>query len=450
MEKKRVLLISPPFYRLMGSHFNSIPLGISYIAAVLNKNGHHAVIYNADYEHRREYANQRQIFDGYDTYKKILYDFNHPIWHNIKNTIEKFKPDIVGISTLTGTFKSAMNIAKITKEINKNIVVIVGGVHPTILPDECIKSDYVDYVVVGEGEFVLLDLLNGKKMEEIKGLVYKKNGKIINNERREYISNLDSLPFPEREAHIIPPADPNEYGGVITGRGCVHACTFCASKKLWGRSVRFRSVENVFEEIKTIYDKYKTRFFEFRDDTLTLNIPRAKKLFRMIIDSGINIQWTCDTRVDSIDKEVLVLMKRAGCIRVKIGAESGSQRILDKVKKGITIEQIRHAVTLIKEAGLEFTLYLMIGFPTETEEEVQKTLELAKELNPNYYSLSVLAPYYGTEIYDEFVKNRQNNLKEKWEFFFHQSKDMILTSGIKNSTVDEFLSLNERNGKIRK
>lgn len=450
VSKKRVLLISPPFYRLMGSHFNSIPLGIAYIAAVLNENGHDAKIYNADYEDRRDYANQRQIFEGYENYKKILNDSKHPIWKEVKAQIEKFAPDIVGITMLTGTFKSVVNVAKIAKEINKEIIVMVGGVHPTILPEECIKISDIDYAVIGEGEYVALDFVNDKKLEEIPGLVFKRNGKIINNGKRGFIENLDKLPFPARDSFVNPPTDPNEYGGIITGRGCVGECTFCASKKLWGRTVRFRSIESVFQEIKYLYNNYNTRFIDFRDDTLTLSMGRAKKLFRQIIDSSVKIEWTCDTRVDRLDKELLTLMKESGCKRVKIGVESGSQRILNMVKKGITKEQVHNAVKMIKEVGIPFTIYLLIGFPGETDEEVRETLNFAKELDPNYYSLSIVAPYYGTEIYDDFLKNNPGKLKENWEYFFHQSKDMILTDGISEEIVEEFLSLNERNGKSRR
>lgn len=443
-------MISPPFYRLMNSHFNSIPLGIAYMAAVLNKNGHEAKVYNADYENKKDYANQREIFEEYENYKSILNNLNHPIWKEVKENIEKFSPDVVGLTMLTGTFKSTLNIAKLVKCINKKIMVVVGGVHPTLLPEECAKEESIDYVIVGEGEYSFLELVNGNKLEDIKGLAYKKDGKVVVNEKRPYIQNLDELPFPARDSFLNPPTNPDEYGAIITGRGCPNQCTFCASKKLWNCMARFRSVENVFEEIKQVYDTYGTRFFEFRDDALTINMERAKKLFSLIIESNLKISWTCDTRVDRIDKELLTLMKKAGCSRIKIGVESGSDRILKMVKKGITTEHVRKGVKLIKEVGIPFTIYLMIGFPTETEEEIKETLRLAKELNPNYFSLSILTPYFGTEMYNDYIKNNGNLPNPHWEYFFHQSKDMILNDKIKPKIIDEFLTLNETMGKKRR
>ena len=196
-DKKRVLLINPPFYRLMDSHFNGLSLGLSYIAAVLFKNGYEVKIYNADYENSETYAGLRKIFEEYDNYKKILSDLNHPLWLEVKENIERFSPDIVGISIVTGTYKSAENVGKIVKELNKKIDVVVGGTHPTVLPEETIKNKYFDYVVRGEGEYTFLDLLDGKRVENIQGLTYiNKRGKVVNNPDRAFIDDLNSLPFP--------------------------------------------------------------------------------------------------------------------------------------------------------------------------------------------------------------------------------------------------------------
>jgi radical SAM superfamily enzyme YgiQ (UPF0313 family) len=205
----------------------------------------------------------------------------------------------------------------------------------------------------------------------------------------------------------------------------------------------------VVEEVKYVHDKFGTKFFYFVDDTFTLNKKRTKKICELLIKSNLDITWICDTRLDTIDKELLQLMKESGCIRVKIGVESGSERILKMVKKKITKKQIKDSVTLIKKVGIELTIYLMIGFPTETEEEVRETLDFARELDPTYYSLSILAPYPGTEIYVDVIRNGITLPKEHWEYFFHQSKDMILTDNIDENLIEECLLLNEKNGKVR-
>ena len=446
---KKVLLINPPFYRLMNSHFNGLSLGLSYIAAVLSKNGHEVRIYNADYKSSKNYADQRGIFESYDNYKKILSNLNHPLWLEVKKNIKRYSPDIVGISMLTGTYKSAENVARIAKELNDDVVVAVGGTHPTVLPEETIKNKYFDYVVRGEGEYMFLDFVNSVRIEDILGLTYvNKKGEIVNNPDREFIEDLDLLPFPRRDLYINDTRH-MDYGYIMTGRGCPFECAFCASKKVWKRYVRFRSPENVVEEVKHVYDKYGTRLFYFVDDTFTLNKKRTKEICELLVESDLDISWICDTRVDTIDEELLRLMKESGCVRVKIGVESGSERIIKMMKKRITKKQVREAISLIKKIGIDLTIYLMVGFPTETEEEMRETLDFARELDPTYYSLSILAPYPGTEIYDDVIRSGIKLPKEHWEYFFHQSKDMILTDNIDENLIEECLSLNEKNGKVR-
>ena len=449
MKKKRILLINPPFYKLMNSHFNGLSLGLSYIASILSKYEYDVKIYNTDYEKKNKYAKLRKIFNEYDNYKIILSNLSHPIWIEIKSEIKKISPDIVGITMLTGTYKSAQNIGKIIKEINKNIIVVVGGTHATVMSEEVIKNDCFDFVVRGEGEYTFLEIVNEKPLHTIKGLTYiDKNGMIINNQDRDFIKNLDSIPFPSRDLYIN--SDKYmDYGYIITGRGCPFECTFCASKKLWKKKVRFRSPKNVFDEIKFVHEKYNTKFFYFIDDTFTMNKNRTSEICKLLIKNNMDITWICDTRIDTLDEELLYIMKKSGCIRVKIGVESGSERILKMIKKRITKEQIRNTVSIIKKTGIEITIYLMIGFPTETNYESQETLDFAQELNPNYYSISILAPYPGTEIYDDIIKSNIPLPKEHWEYFFHQSKDMILSRNINMSLIDNCLKLNEKNRKVR-
>jgi anaerobic magnesium-protoporphyrin IX monomethyl ester cyclase len=449
MSKKRVLLVNPPFYRLMNSHFNGLSLGLSYIAAVLSENGYYVKVYNADYKNCEKYADQREIFESYDNYKKILFNLSNPLWSEVKETIESYSPDIIGITMLTGTYKSAENIARIAKGLNEDVVVVVGGTHPTVLPEETIKNEYFDYVVRGEGEYTFLELVKGVRIEDILGLTYvNKNGEIVINPDREFMKDIDSIPFPNRDSYLND-TQYMDYGYVLTGRGCPFECTFCASKRIWRGHVRLRPPENVVEEVKSVYNKYSTKLFYFVDDTFTLNKKRTEKICELLLESNLDITWICDTRVDTIDEELLKLMKESGCTRVKVGVESGSERILKMVKKKITKKQIREAVAHIKGEGIDLTIYLMIGFPTETKVEMQETLDFAMELDPTYYSLSILAPYPGTEIYDEIIRSGIKLPKEHWEYFFHQSNDMILTDNIDVTFIDECLLLNEKNGKKR-
>lgn len=256
------------------------------------------------------------------------------------------------------------------------------------------------------------------------------------------IENLDLIPFPEREMNY-PPESKYLSHFVITSRGCPNNCSFCASPVIWNRKVRFRSIGNVIEELKYLKSKGHD-FIQFQDDTFTFNKSRLMSLLQSMIDEKLNLRWICDTRLNCIDKEILERMKEAGCQRVKVGIESGNREILKKINKGITPEIAIEKTKLIHEVGLEVTAYFMIGFPGETTEDAKETIALAKKIQADYYSLSIVAPYFGTEIYNDFIKgDSSGKLKDHWEYFFHQSREMILTSKIDAETIDEFLALND-------
>lgn len=444
--KKKILLITPPFYRLMGSQYNGIQLGLCYIASMLKTYGHEVAIYNTDYKDGDHYLNQRQLFENYSSYRDILNNIKHPIWQEIRETIGSFSPDIVGISMYTATFKSAKNIAQIVRQIDNDVKVVVGGTHPTLDPNGTIVGGNFDYVIRGEGEYTFLELVEGKDKRNILGLTYINNGQIIHNLSRPFISELDSLPFPDRDSHLNA-ANHLDVGSVITGRGCPFTCTYCASPQIWNRETRLRSVENIIEEIKILEQSDLTQPLYFVDDTFSLNKRRTKAICTEMIKNGFRMKWKCDTRADCLDRELLTLMQKAGCIRVKIGVETGSDRILKRIKKGLAKEKIRKTVALIKEVGIPLTIYLMAGFPGETNEDLKETIEFAKELDAEYYSLSILAPYYGTEIYRELKEKGKLSGNEHWEYFFHQSGDMIVNDQLDSAVVNEFLALNEREGK---
>jgi anaerobic magnesium-protoporphyrin IX monomethyl ester cyclase len=437
---KRVLLMAPPFYRLMGSHFNGLHLGICYIAAFLKERGHDVRVYNADYVDSDIYLNQRQLLDNYASYKAILNDPSHPIWGEIRDNIAGFAPEIIGITMLTANYKAAKNIARIAKEIDKKIKIAVGGAHPTLDPEGTLAEKDFDYLVRGEGEITFMELAADRELAKISGLSFKKDGQSFHNRSRPFIKDLDSLPFPSRDA-FLNDTKHIDFGHVITGRGCPFNCAYCASPKLCHRIARFRSVPNVIEELELVKASYGSPVIRFADDTFSLNKLRATDMCRKIIDKGLGIKWVCDTRADRVDGELLSMMKEAGCIRIKIGVESGSERILKKIRKGVTKADIRRAVALIKERQLPLTVYLMVGFPGETNEDLRQTIEFGKELDADYYSLSILAPYYGTKIWSDMEKSNRKIDKEHWEYFYHQSQDMIINDRLDPAIVSEFFAL---------
>lgn len=443
---QKILLVASPFYRLMGSHFNGLHLGIAYIAAVLRQHGHEVRIYNADYQDGTNYLNQRQLFENFPSYKVALNDLENPIWAEVKKNIADYAPDLVGITMLTANYKAAINMARMIKKMDHGVKIAVGGAHATLDPEGTIEQDELDYVIRGEGESTFLELVDGRNERDILGLSWKRNTVAVHNEERPFVENLNELPFPARDA-FLNELSHAELGYVMTGRGCPYSCSYCASPRLWHGTTRFRSIDNVLEELAYLKENLETQVIHFTDDTFNLNQKRTEDLCQRIIENALDVQWVCEARIDHLEPGLLELMKEAGCVRVKIGVESGSDRILKSIHKGTNREMIRKGAAMIKAAGIPMTIYLMAGFPDETNADLRQTIELAREVDADYYSLSILAPYYGTKIWEELKQSNHKLEKEHWEYFYHQSQEMIVCDDLDPCIVSEFLALNEREGK---
>lgn len=445
---KKILLLNTPFYRLMRSHYNGLSLGILYIAAVLRDHGHQVAALNADYENRSDYLDQAGIFKGHDLYMKIHEDSDHYIWEDTVKDILAYNPDYLGITMYTANYKAARIIAGKVKKANPHIKVVIGGVHPTLAPKETLSAEEFDFVVSGEGEYVMLRLVNGDPVKSIHGLGYKNSGKIVVNPPSDEIIELDDIPFPAREL-IINPLDNTDYGQLITGRGCPFSCTYCASPAMWGkRKVRLRSVDNVIEELTLITKKYPHNTIYFEDDTFTIQKDRTINLCKRIIETGLNIKWKCDTRADCISDDLVKLMKEAGCICMKIGAESGSEKILKKINKKVTKDVLLKACRIIKGHGIRLTAYLMTGLPDETDDDLRETIKFARQMDADYFSVSIAVPYFGTKIYDEFSKKNGGMDREHWEYFYHQNRSMVMNSNLSAELVDELLALSDGKQRI--
>jgi radical SAM superfamily enzyme YgiQ (UPF0313 family) len=322
-------------------------------------------------------------------------------------------------------FEDGLKMAEITKSIKPDCITVFGGIHPTIFPEDVLNNKYVDVVCVGEGETTMLELLQtmhkGEGLNKVAGILYKEKGKIIKNQARPLIQDLDDVPFPARD--LLPMNDylftnvgrvgwelPSPSTSMITSRGCPFQCTFCSSHLTFGRKVRYRSPKNVVDEIEHLVNKYKVKGISFVDDTFTLNSKRTSAICSEIISRGINVQWMCMGRVDTTSKELLEDMKKAGCISIGYGIESGSQHVLDEyIKKNISLEAAQKAIKITKEVGLTSVAYFMIGTPGETMGDINKTIEFAKKLNPDAVNFSITIPMPGTEMFD--IANKMGTIK---------------------------------------
>lgn len=448
----RTLLIIPPFYRLLGGCNNWVNLGPAYIGAILDNHGFEVKIYNTDQVDNAKELNLREVFEGNNTAKSILNDGDHPLWREIIETVKDYEPDIVGISiNFTMIAKAGLKIAELIKQWNPIIKVVVGGPHASVVPNETLSDENIDFLVRYEGEYTMLEFIQGKDIASIEGLSYKdSSGRIIHNADRKFIEDLDKIPFPKLELQLKKIPDPkNNFGVITTSRGCPFSCVFCISPKLWGKNVRFRSINNVTEEIKGRYYNYGTKKYYFSDDNFNLERERAIMLCREIIKNNIDIEWSCEAQIRNLSKDVLVAMKDAGCKRIKLGVESGNDRILKIMKKGTTKEQIRKVVELIKEVGIDITVYTLIGMPTETMDEMLETYYFIEELNPSYVSLSVASPQYGSELFDIMQDGGISFSKRDWLEHFHQSYKTVLNSEVNKDIIDKFLSFNEEKGFAR-
>lgn len=392
----KILLINPPKETALDDGLFGIfkpidvgsypPLGLMYIATYIER--------YTDYDVHILDADAQKI------------SFEH-----ITKEIQNQTPDIVGVYTTSFTLANAYRIIRISKEINKNIMTIMGGPHLNLYPKETIALSDVDFIIIGEGEITMIELLNCIKesgdLHKIKGIAFKENDKYKFTDPRPLLNNLDKVLFPAR--HLLPI---KEYysligkGDIITtlmsSRGCPYRCSFC--NILYGGRYRMRSADNVLDEIESCL-KYGIKEFFFFDESFTINRGRVINICNKIIERNLNIIFDIRARVDTIDDEMLEKLKEAGCERIQFGIESGTGRILKVMNKRISIEQSRRAVIASKKAGLIVYADFMIGYPTETKEEIMHTIDFSLELNLDFVQFGITALHPGTEIYEDALKS---------------------------------------------
>jgi len=383
----RICLISPPYKSVVKSvvGVSSPPLGLAYLASVLRKD------------------NEVRIIDS------DILDYG---MEDVRRELKRFNPDIVGITSVTPSIPQAYEVAKIAKEVRENSIVVMGGPHVTFLPEQTLKEcKDVDIIVKGEGEKITKELAdaieNKEPLENVRGITFRKEDKIVNNKPMPFIRNIDAIPFPSRDLLPVDKYQVNgtRYTTMITSRGCPFGCSFCSSSRLFGGYWRGRSPENVLDEMRIIYEDYETKNIEFMDDTFTLDQKRVEQICDGIIKEGWDITWGASSRVDTITKKLVEKMKKAGCWVLFLGIESGCQRILDAIGKRITIHQVMKAVKIVKDAGIRVLGSFILGFPGDNFKTIKQTINFAKSLNLDWAEFSILTPYPGSPVFNFAVKN---------------------------------------------
>lgn len=363
-----------------------MPLGILYIAAVLEEKGHEVKAYDNALSEIPNPALARMILDC--------------------------QPDVVGFSVTFKNIGNARIIAKLIKKQNRNIKIIFGGPQVCYIPQEVIVLPYVDIVTIGEGEALLLSILNQgfRDLENIPNIYFKdRSGKVISTGRKPVPADLDRLPYPAR--HLL---DANEYKRkwpevptftMITSRGCPYRCTFC-SLPPQEKKYRTRDPFKVVDEIEHLIKTYDARTIAFMEDNFALDKKHVIKICEEIIKRKIKIRWSCETRVNNVTRDLLARMKEAGLWNIFLGVESGSQNILDLLKKDITIEEIKTAFAWCKELGIETFASFMLGIPGETRNDVFDSFDFMSSLQPSQFSFQTYVGIPGSELY-EFMKSNK-------------------------------------------
>ena len=373
---------------------------------------------------------------------------------NNKEVIEilkKQQPDFIGITSTTVNIYSTSKLADIIKEEFPNVPIILGGAHITIEPQSTMKEfKSIDIGVIGEAEITIIELLETltakKSLKTVKGIIYREDNKIIQNLPNKIIEDLDSLPIPawellpEIKKHYkqsVARAERKPSMSIMTSRGCPGKCIFCVQNQ----KLRGYSAERLIFIVKYLIEKYKIKSLEINDDNFVVFKERLIQFCNKIIDEKIDITWSCMSRVNHVDEEILELMKKAGCRRIAYGIESGSQEILNFEKKGITIEQIKRAVNLTHKAGIKVTGYFILGHPLETKETINQTINLALELPFDDYLPSFMIPYPGSELYN--IAEQYGTFKKDWKNMYQWNINFV-PKGFTEKELEEYFKTSLR------
>jgi len=455
-----VLLIVPPgtveehIGRLSGAAGELPMLGLAFIAAALRDQGHDVRI--------------------------IDYEVNGWPMSRVEKDVREFAPHLVGMTAYITNMRRCGTVAGIVKSVDPQCTVILGGPQVTIFPDEAFVCPHVDMIAMSEGEIIIRNVMNAlgdeRALSLVKGIWYRSSsGEIKKNEREALVDDLDLFPPPALDLFEMNKYFPPVYirgrriAHILTSRGCPFQCTFCETKLTFGRSFRFHSTTRVIAELESLVNQGYDGF-QIYDDIFTANKPRVEELCRAIIDKGWKIQWMCYTRTNTVSPRILELMRQAGCYMISYGVESADNELLDIIKKSVSIEAQAKGIAMTKAAGIQVTATFMLGLPTETPEQSEKTLRFAIDSDIDYAIFGITEPYPGTELwvdalkygyFDETGRYRNNLLSEHaavwiphgrtrdelkafvercmWKFYFRSKTIQVMASNLLQMPLSRWL-----------
>ena len=444
MNMATVVLVNSPFYRILQSSNNQVRLQQAVLSPILERAGHTVFQYNADADRPENLRDWRAIYGTpTEQYKAVVKDPAHPIWREVREVLEKYRPDWVGVTLFSGCIEQAARIAEIAKELGAKTV--AGGAHPTtvgnlklgglvrlggrtdLTPADLHMKGPWDAVCIGDGEDVVVDIVEGR----LSGVIMAGNTK-----------RLDDYPSPQRDNYVGPSwfrQSMLNKGSMLTSRGCTARCRFCAQHLVAGESMRWLSPEYVMGQIREIVYGYGETKLTMHDDVFTLAEKRVRKLCELIVREDVGLDFRIETRADCLSDETLDLLKRAGCTRIKLGIESAVQRLLDLMNKEIRMETVEDAVRRIQRVGIPITANVIVGYPTETNAEARQTLDWCRKMKFDNVSVSIYTAYEGTPDHSSYGGIGLDDPSEA----FHTNVNLLALSTVEPETVDELLALNE-------
>lgn len=384
-----ILLIHPKLERSYFAEIRLPPLGLAYLAGALREAGYNRV----------------RLLDA-NLSKDPRVDIDEAL------TLDP--PDIVGLSLTTPLFKTALDLSRTIKARRPQTRIIFGGVHPTLFPGDVAGQESVDYAVFGEGERTIVELVRtveqGSEPGGIPGVAFRQNGRVVVNSGRPLIADLDDLPLPAYDLLPIrrysnPQASHAPLGMMLTSRGCPFQCIFCDNHVVLGKKYRAYSAPRMIEELRILVHRFGVKEIMFKESDFALDRERVHTFCELLLREPKKVFWSCNGHIGKMDSALLREMRRAGCRLIQYGVESGEQRVLDTLKKGITIAQVVETFRLTRQAGIRTVANIMIGNPGDTRESIARTIGLAKSVKADFANIQFCAPFPGTELHRLAVQN---------------------------------------------
>jgi len=412
--RAEVLLVHPPWMRLMGSNLIPFPTGPCHVAALLERAGVDALVWNGDYDHSpvaslggTNILRSRELMEAHTRYLRRLEDPADAIWSEIDGVLEIVQPKVVGISAYSASFQSACRIAERVRLWAPDVPVVLGGLHGTIDPEGCLDAcTDIDLVALGEVELSaeaifrrLLDPGRKREFDDLPGVAFRRGAEKVRTPHPGRVDDLDGLPLPARHRLIdLDEMPPMAHQAIYSYRGCPFGCIFCASHNMFGRTPRLRSAQSIVDEMEMVHKTYGTTYYYICDDLFLWDRNRVVDFCRLLEERRLPVSYSLQTRGEMLDESLLPGLKRSGAQHIAIGVEVGDEDVRKRIRKGNTVEDMREAGRKLRRHGLRMSGFFMFGFPWESRREMLATVELMEELDPIAAFAYIVTPAPGTEL----------------------------------------------------